>query len=505
MLRHVALTVSLLLAGSSVTSLAKTAAPRAIDQAPGAAAPVAAAPVSCEARIDELHLDAPSARFERYVDALPELVVETRVGHALYLDWPVNESPARARLEAARRPDRLLREIVASGDRARLREVALSEGYLFADRPALARALSASVHLEDLFDAPVVFRQRDGAIDRLTRDDEGGYLDADGTRATLRLNDRVAVDEADLAAPRHLDLEVIRRRTGALRTIPVALGHDAAALDLVFPDGTRRPALARLDGATEVSCVGGDLETLEATLGHAARFAARQDRLALAARALVRESPRFDEPIDEPEGVQEDGRLREAWVAAYGRGERTFHYRDHDYPVFDADGNARPPQVCVDFVFDSWERGEGTWYRPRGEAPGVTEGQARFRGVPRRSVQQLLEHASTDATFERLDVASRDRVALQEGPRFARAMARIADDVRPGDALVIHGLRLQDGRNHYHAVLVLEVEPITGVPMTVADNQGRPHLRTLGSAMRAAPLRSIKHRIRVDFDALEAA
>ena len=41
MLRHVALTVSLLLAGSSVTSLAKTAAPRAIDQAPGAAAPVA--------------------------------------------------------------------------------------------------------------------------------------------------------------------------------------------------------------------------------------------------------------------------------------------------------------------------------------------------------------------------------------------------------------------------------------------------------------------------------
>jgi len=77
--------------------------------------------------------------------------------------------------------------------------------------------------------------------------------------------------------------------------------------------------------------------------------------------------------------------------------------------------------------------------------------------------------------------------------------------VREGDALVIYGLRLQDGRNHYHAVLVLEAEPMTGVPMTVADNQGRPRLRTLASAMRAAPLRHIDHRIRVDFDRLEVA
>ncbi len=164
-----------------------------------------------------------------------------------------------------------------------------------------------------------------------------------------------------------------------------------------------------------------------------------------------------------------------------------------------------PPQVCIDFVFDTWERSEGTWYRPDGEAPRLTAGRVRFRGVPRRSIQQLLAHASTDARFERFDVGRGDRVALQEGRRFARAMARVADDVRPGDALVIYGLRLQDMRNHYHAVLVLEVEPMTGVPMTVADNQGRPHLRTLTSAMRAAPLRSIAHRVRVDFDALEGA
>ncbi|MCA9608334.1 MAG: hypothetical protein KC619_22145 [Myxococcales bacterium] len=470
-----------------------------------AAAPDASGGASCETQIEGLELDAPSPRLRRYLEGLPEVVVEARVGHALYLAFPEPTATSRTAIEHAARPDRVLRGLVAGGDRARLREAALVDGYFFAERPALARALSSQVRLEALFDAPTIQRWRDGAQATLTRQPDGTYAEADGTRATLRLNDRVAIDAADLGPARHLDLEVVRQRTGALRTIPTALSADAAALDLVFPDGSRRAALVRLDrGATEVGCVGGDRATLRATLDDAARFAARQARITAAARALVRESPRFDEPVNEPEGVQEDGRLREAWLAAYGRGERTFTYRDHAYAVFDADGNPRPPQVCIDFVFDSWERSEGTWFRPAGEAPGRT-GAVRFRGVPRRSIQQLLEHSATDATFERLDVASADRVPLQESRRFARAMTRLADDVRPGDALVIYGLRLQDMRNHYHAVLVLEVEPMTGVPMTVADNQGRPHLRTLTSAMRAAPLRSIAHRVRVDFDALEGA
>jgi len=465
--------------------------------------PVAAPLARCEDRIAALDLAAPSARHERYVAQLPEVVVHTRITHALYLRWP-EASPARARLEQRRRPDRALRDVAARGDRARLRELALSDGYLFAETPTLARALSSTVDLPSLFDAPTIHRLRDGRVDRLTRVD-GDYVEADGTRATLRLNDRVAEDAADLAAPLHLDLALVRARTAALRAVPTAVGADAAAFELRFPDGSRRPALVRLDdGATEVTCVGGDPETLEATLADAARFAARHARIVASARALVRERPRFDEPVNEPEGVQEDGALRPAWERAYARGERTFSYRDVEYPVYDRDGNARPPQVCVDFVFDSWERAEGAWFRPRGEEPGRADGP-RFRGVPRRSIQQLLAHARDDDTLARHDVRPADRVALAEGPRFARAMARAADDVREGDALVIYGLRLQDGRNHYHAVLVLEAEPMTGVPMTVADNQGRPRLRTLASAMRAAPLRHIDHRIRVDFDRLEVA
>lgn len=474
------------------SGLVTTAAPAAVIHAP-----------SCEEQIDALELAAPTAEMEEWVDGLSEVVVHTRVEPVLYLSWPRNESEARAELEESRRPLRAVRDLVQAhrGDRVFLRSFALSDGYLFATEPGLARALSASLRLEDLFDAETIYRTRAGRTERLDRTGEG-YVDASGEPARLRLNDRVL--EEDGVAPIHVSLRGVRQQTGALRTLPLALSTRDAALELRFPDGTRRPALVTIeDGRTDVVCVGGDETTLAATLAHADRFAQRQARIAEAAKALVRERPRFDEPVNEPEGVQEDGRLRGAWLAAYQRGARTFTYRDVDYPVFDADGNASPPQVCVDFVFDAWERGGGNWYRSRGEEPGRTAGDVAFRGLPRRSIQGLLAYsADGEGVLQRHDVARRDRVALREGRRFARAMGRVADDIQEGDTLIIHGLREQDMRLHYHAVLVLEVEPISGVPMVVADNQGRPRLRTLTSALRAAPLRSIKYRLRPDFDAL---
>jgi hypothetical protein len=83
-------------------------------------------------------------------------------------------------------------------------------------------------------------------------------------------------------------------------------------------------------------------------------------------------------------------------------------------------------------------------------------------------------------------------------------VAREADAFREGDALIVHGLRLQDYRRHYHALLVIRTDPMTGVPMRIADNQGRPQFRTLENAMRAAPYRRIVHRLRLDLDALAA-
>ncbi|MFO0685843.1 MAG: hypothetical protein U0234_27540 [Sandaracinus sp.] len=489
-------------------------------QARAAEPPTPVAP-TCEMRIAERHLAAPSARHLAYVDSLPEVLVRAQIDPVLFLRWPDATPPSaptaalRRELDTAAHPTRALRDFLAAHpSRALRREVLLEGGYFFSDRPALASALSAQVQLTTLFDAPRIYRSRDGVVDVLDRTDrdadEPGYLEADGSLARLRLNDRVSESADALADPLGLDLEVVREETGALRTIPTAIGDDAAALDLVFPDGTRRPSLAVLaNGRTEIACIGGAPETLDATRADASAFWARHHALVRAAQALVDEAPRFDEPMDEPEGVQEDGQLRGAWLAAYLAGETTFVYGTVEYPVFDEQGRPIPPEVCIDFVLDAWQRGGGTWFRGEGEAPGRTHGSldlAPAGPLPRRSLENLLDYASGEgAVLDRFDVESENLVPLARGAAYAHAIARSADAFREGDALVVYGLRLQDMRNHHHALLVLRTDPMTGVPMVVADNQGRPALRTLTSAMQAAPLRSIAHRLRLDLVALEEA
>lgn len=498
---------------ASVTTDA--ADPHAAVDAPAPVAP------TCEMRIADRGLAAPSARHSAYLDQLPEVLVRAQIDPVLFLRWPdaaprsADAAALRRELDTAARPARALRDFLAAHpSRALRREVLLGDGYFFSDRPALAHALSSQVQLTTLFDAPRIYRSRDGVVDVLdhTAADaaEPGYLEADGTLARLRLNDRVSESAEALADPLGLDLEVVREETGALRTIPTAIGDDAAALDLVFPDGTRRPSLAVVsDGRTEIVCVGGAPQTLEATRADASAFWARHHALVAAAQALVDESPRFDEPTDEPEGVQEDGQLRGAWLAAYLAGESTFVYGTVEYPVFDDEGRPIPPEVCIDFVFDAWQRGGGTWFRGEHDAPGRTHGSVDLAAagpLPRRSLENLLDYARGEgAVLDRFDVDGENLVPLARGAAYAHAIARSADAFREGDALVVYGLRLQDMQNHHHALLVLRTDPMTGVPMVVADNQGRPALRTLTSAMQAAPLRSVAHRLRLDLAALEAA
>lgn len=479
-----------------------------------ASSPSTAETSSCEARIAARALPPPGPRWVAYARRLPEVLVRAQIDPVLYLRWP-DEQPRSAQaaaflaaIEHAPVPGRALGQFLATHtSRALRREVVLGDGYLFSSRPPLAVALSSRVSLEDLFEGPRVYRARDGVLDVLERG-EGGYLEPDGALATLRLNDRVSEDPAALADPLGIDLEVVRQQTGALRTIPTAIGTDAAALELVFPDGTRRPSLVVTEGGrTAVRCIGGAPDTLAATQDDAQRFWTRHRAVVAAAQALVDESPRFDEPTDEIPGVQQDGELRPAWTEAYERGETTFTFGSVEYPVFDAEGRPIPPEVCIDLFFDAWQRAGGTWYRPRGEPPGRTQGawDLERAQLPRRSVPRLLAEADDEGSvLDRYDVPEEDRISLAHMPDYAYAIAREADAFREGDALIVYGLRLQDFHRHYHTLLVIRTEPTTGIPMVIADNQGRPRMRTLSNAMLAAPYRSIMHRLRFDLDALSA-
>jgi hypothetical protein len=183
--------------------------------------------------------------------------------------------------------------------------------------------------------------------------------------------------------------------------------------------------------------------------------------------------------VDEIEGDQEDGKLRIAWHKAYYRYKRKFNYREEKYRVFDRLGNPAPPQVCIDFIFDTWERSSGNWFRKRGKTPGRTPGYLdfSFMKLNRRHTPSVLEISSVPGgILERYDFPGRDRVPFRRRRGFASALVRNSHALREGDLLVIHGLREEDMENHYHTVIVLSTDPLTGIPTVVAGNAGRPRI-----------------------------
>jgi len=417
-----------------------------------------------------------AAAMEPYYREVPRTILSAKIVSALYLRVPRRSGNPRA---AA------IRAVLAEATRT---------------EKAVRRII--------LFEQDEIFLLRGGRVERLVRG-EGAYLDGAGERVGLLLNDRVAQTSRELEAPAHLDLDQLRADTGARRVRAIAVGGDAAAVRLIYPDGFETDALIEPDGfGTRLVCASEGARAMDAAARRARGFWRWNEAVAAAAAAMVAERPGFDEPTDEPEGEQEDGKLRSEWRKAYQRWESRFRYREEEYRVFDRHGNPTPPQVCIDFVFDTWERAAGSWFRKRGARPGRTPGFLDFatlRGLVRRHTPSVLEFATSNpGVFERHDFRRADWIPFKRRAEFAHAVARNADAIREGDLLVIHGPREEDLEDHYHTALVLRTDPLSGMPMVVADNAGRPRIRNLASAMRSAPRRSIKHRLRLDQEWLDS-
>lgn len=450
---------------------------------------------------------------KKYWRALPHIVIDTKTTPVQYLKKPeVTREPIARRisneLSKKTRLAQYLREQIKryKNDKSMLRRIFLREGYFFDERPRIAHQMVKEIKLTDLFLAPHIFRLRRNRIEKLTLK-EGKYIDEDGERAKLFVNDRVSNDDASLYPPLHLDANTIKKETGAQRTILDTIFEDGASIILSFPGGEKRPALVSIkDNKTKIDCIGGEPRTLKATMDRARQFWEDHKKIIESAKKIVAERPRFDEPTDELEDIQEDGELRLEWKKAYRSRKKKFLYREVEYDVFDRRGNPIPPQVCVDFIVDTWERAFGTWYTPKGVSPARTDGRIdmyALEGVSRRYISSILDHALQDGSpFLRYDIPKRDWVPLEERWKYVKKLAKYTKHFQEGDLLVIHGIREEDMEEHYHTVLVLETDPITGLPTLVADNQGRPRISNLVQAMRAAPKRSIKHRIRLNFEKL---
>jgi hypothetical protein len=468
---------------------------------------------SCRARIAELRSE-PALPGAPGFDARRALVLGRARGEpmvflrepAAVADSELSEAARETRRAFAKRsPYRRVRALKLRfrADKATLRALVLRQGYVYSDDPTEALALVSRLELPDLFDEKEIFLARASEVVELLRVDgkQPRYRHADGRTAELLFGDRVATTRSALEAPLHRDLRGLAHEIGFDRARITRRTERGLLVELRF-SGERATAVLDSDGA-------------KLTLGCLAEPEARRKRFeqwiasdAPRRRGLARLRGAVDRelsealPFDRPRGEEtadRDGQLRPAWRWAYKSGRSAFSFDEESYPVYDASGRPHPPQVCVDFVLDSYERAAGTWFRPRGKEPAREVGLLDFDdlGIKNRRGVLAFEKFAEDSpeVFDHVRFAPEERVKFAERERFFSYLVDHADRFRPGDVVAIQG-RKGDGNIHQHAILVEDTDPVTGFPDALADQMKRPRRRTWEGIMAEAPLRSLLYRVR---------
>ena len=393
-------------------------------------------------------------------------------------------------------------------DPATLRALLLREGYAFTTEAVDAFEMAAYVSLTDLFSEPEIWLQRGHDTRRLqreTRKREVAYRYVDGPlagrAADLLFGDRIATSLDALADPAHRDLQSLANEIGFDRGKILHQTERAMVMELRFGDRWVQ-AVVEADGAAlRLGCIAAEAPVREAVEAWRAAEAPRlraMSRLREVVTEQVQESLRFDRPQGE-KTADRDGELRPQWLSAYLSGRSSFQVEDTPYPVFDGEGKASPPQVCMDFVLDTFERSAGTWYRPRGQTLGRQPGRLDFNEtgiVNRRAVLAFVDFAEKQPEiFETRRFRDEERIPFQHRSRFFTFLVDHADEVRAGDVVAIHGLK-RDNRVHQHAILVERTDPLTGFPYGLADQMKRPRRRSWEGIMAEAPARSLLYRVR---------
>jgi hypothetical protein len=394
------------------------------------------------------------------------------------------------------------------------REVVLTDGYLYARTPWLAAALANLVKPEDLFQQDTVWILRGKTVLRLERrQSKAGayYVYADGVeagqRVKLLLLDRIARNRGELFPAQHRDVGAVQQELGFREMRVLHLSEEYVVADLRYGDKWVTSLFAADGPALSLSC-----ESIPAGAGaviaERRSEALRRERVLDRLRAVMRDQVAEALPFDEPktEFGQEDGKLRQHWNWAYRYGQTQFEFNEDRYKVFDAAGRPRVPQVCIDFVTDTFERAGGSWYRPRGANRERVPGTLDFSGLGidnERSVERFVEFAKAHSDwFEVFELPKEEHVPYAKRADFFAHLYENRERYRPGDIVTIYGLR-DDDKMHYHSFFVYESDPVTGSPSLVAANAGRPRIRPWEAEMITAPQRSIRASIRPRLEWLE--
>lgn len=447
-----------------------------------------------------------------------ELLARAKAEPVLFLETP---RVSELRPTLAKWRDRLFRDGIAwqvigevfsrfGRHPKELREILLTEGYLYAEKSDLAALMASGISLSKLFAEREVTVTRGSHTWHVVRK-RGDYVWVDGPEAgqpaKIWLFDRLALPGESLGPAKHVAVGDLHERIGAAR---IGVEHvTAGAVVATVEYGEHRvPALLSIqDGQLELDCevIGPEhRDAVDAARTLAKRRKRVVDRLREAIGEQVQEGLPFDEPKTE-EG-QQDGRLRLQWRDAYFLGRSVFEFNGDQYPVFGTGGVPRIPQVCVDFITDTWERIAGTRWTQRSEGRQRRVGRLDFDALSienRRSVDKLIEFATGHPSwFELLLIPESERVVFANRGAFFRRLFALRSEFQPGDVVAILGPR-DDNRLHYHSFFIVESDPLTGMPTLLAGNAGRPRFRTWEGEMHNAPRRSIIARIRPRLEWME--
>jgi hypothetical protein len=479
---------------------------------------------ACRARIAEAKSAKPAPGAPAYEAARIGILGRVKGQPLLWL-----RAPEEAADDTLTAPQRRLREQLrreppgvriahlhqrTKNDRASRRALALREGYLFADNAPDAAALVRSFTVGDFYDTPELWLERGTETHRLARVVQkrghvayvhrGGPLD--GQEADLYLGDRLRENPSSGAAawppaPLHRALLGLADEVGFDRA---TVAHRAEATgEVVFSarfgsDDVVGQVLTRSEGAALRPVCVSYASPAQRAKAEAFVVATAPQRAAVKALSAsidegVRDALRFDRPQQE-ETVDHDGELRPVWQSAYLRGQTSYTYMDNTYPVFLPDGRPAPPEVCAEFVLDTYERAAGTWWAPRGQRPARLAGTLDFNqeGVKnRRGVIALAGYASTHPElFSFTAVDPKDKIPFGDHDRYFADLVARAEQFGSGGIVAIQG-RKKDGNIHQHAIFVERTDPLSGFPYGLADQMKRPRRRTWDGIMAEAPLRGL--------------
>ena len=395
------------------------------------------------------------------------------------------------------------------------RAALLREGYLFASEPDLAFALVDQISAHHLFDAGKIWIQRGGFTRHAERTKAGKYVYTDGPEAgepvRLLLFDRVGTGSVPPAL--HRDLRTLRYRLHFDATRVVHLTDDRMLVDFRYGD-TWVPSVLRSDGPrVELECESLPAESAQKVVLHR-QLGARKERvlepLRRAMIAQIEDGLPFDEPITEY--GQQDGHMRYKWMTAYLAGQRTYRMNGDLYYVYGPNGEPRPPQVCIDFLYDTFERASGTWWERLGGEPRRVIGRmdfGTFADTTLRRADKTIEYASsTPDRFSVHEVPLAERHPMWKKEKFFGYLIENAQHFQPGDIVMIRGYTpfekpWQERVMHYHSFFVYEVDPVSGMPVALVGNPGRPGIRTWLFEGLRTPKRSVWYSIRPRLEWLE--